>query len=156
MARPQGTGRCHCLLSCHSVTSAEQNATATRYILIAIALLAVAAIVWTISDVLVIGFGAIVLATVLRVLVEPIARFTHWSERRALVAVVVILLGLFTLLFWLFGRQVTREFAEMREQLPGAVEQVRRWIAGSQVGRMALDLFKQSSEGANVMSNAGM
>jgi predicted PurR-regulated permease PerM len=151
-----GTGRCNCLLSRHSVTSAEQNATATRYILIAIALLAVAAIVWIISDVLVIGFGAIVLATVLRVLVEPVARFTHWSERWALVAVVLMLLGLFTLLFWLFGRQAAHQFAEMREQLPGAVEKVRQWIAGSQMGRMALDLFKQSSEGANTMGNASM
>ena len=136
------------------MTSAEQNATATRYILIAIALLAVAAILWTISDVIVIGFGAMVLATVLRALVEPLARVTHWSERWALVIVVVGLVVLMALLFWLFGRQAAAQFAEMRQQLPGAVEKMRQWIADTQIGRMALDLFKQSSEGGNVMSNA--
>src|SRR5687767_193024 len=109
----QGTTRHIRLLNCHSVTSAEQNATATRYILIAIALLALAAIVWTISDVLVIGFGAIVFATVLRVMVEPLARVTGWRERWALVAVVLALTAAFAVLFWLFGRQAAHQFAEM-------------------------------------------
>ena len=136
------------------MSSAEQNATATRYILIAIALLAVAGIIWTIADGIVIAFGAIVFATVLRVLVEPLARVTGWRERWALVAVVLTLLALFAGLFWLFGRQATHQFAEMREQLPGALEKMRDWIARSQIGRMALDLFK-SSENAPSLASAG-
>ena len=129
------------------MTSAEQTSTATRYILIAIALVAVAAIIWTISDVLVIAFGAIVFATVLRVLTVPVARVTHLSERWALVIVVLGLIVIFGLLFWLFGRQAAAEFAEMREQLPAAIEKFRTWIADSKIGQMALGLFQQSSEG---------
>jgi predicted PurR-regulated permease PerM len=132
------------------VTSAEQNATATRYILIAIALLAVAVILWTISEVIIIAFGAIVFATVLRVLTEPVVRVTHWKDRWALMAVVLALTGLMALLFWLFGRQAAHQFAEMREQLPGALDKLREWIGGSQMGRLALDLFKKSSEGSAV------
>jgi predicted PurR-regulated permease PerM len=138
------------------VTSAEQNATATRYILIAIALLAVAAILWTIADVIVIAFGAIVFATVLRVLSEPLARATGWSERLALVAVVLALIVIIGVLFWLFGRQAANQFAQMREQLPGALEKLREWVAESQIGRTALDLFRKSSESSNPLSNAGM
>ena len=128
------------------MTSAEQNATATRYILIAIALLAVAAILWTIADVLVIGFGAIVFAAVLRAIVEPVARVTHLSERLTLVVVVLALLALFGLLFWLFGRQAAHQFADMREQLPGAIEKARAWLEGNPIGRTILGLFQQSSE----------
>ena len=141
-----GTTLCNRLLSCNYVTSAEQNATATRYILIAIALLAVAAILWTIADVLVIGFGAIVFAAVLRAIVEPVARVTHLSERLTLVVVVLALLALFGLLFWLFGRQAAHQFADMREQLPGAIEKARAWLEGNPIGRTILGLFQQSSE----------
>jgi predicted PurR-regulated permease PerM len=132
------------------VSSAEQNATATRYILIAIALLAVAAIIWTIADVLVIGFGAIVFATVLRVMVEPLARLTGWRERWALLVVVLTLIAVFAVLFWLFGRQAAHQFALMREQLPAAIEKLREWVAGSQIGRTALDMFKKSQEDASL------
>jgi predicted PurR-regulated permease PerM len=138
------------------VTANEQIPYVTRYILIAIALLAVAAIIWTIAEVLVIGFGAIVFATVLRVLTEPLARVTGWREHWALVTVVLGLLALLALLFWLFGRQATNQFAEMREQLPGAVEKVRAWIAGSQLGQMVLDLFKPASEDGGAPTGAGM
>ena len=132
------------------MTSTEQTVNATRYILIAIALLAVAAILWTISDVIVIAFGSIVFATVLRALSEPLAKVTHWSERWSLAAVVVGLTLILLLLFWLFGRQAASQFAEMRDRLPAAMEKVREWVGGSQLGRLTLDLFKQSSEGSAV------
>jgi predicted PurR-regulated permease PerM len=137
------------------MTPAEQTTTATRYILIGIALLAVAAIIWTIADVLVIAFGAIVFATVLRVLTEGVSRVTHWSDRWALVAVVVGLLAALGLLFWLFGRQAANEFAEMREQLPLAVEKFRTWIAESKLGGMLLDSFKQTADGGGSLAKAG-
>ena len=138
------------------MTSAEQTTTATRYILIAIALLAVAAIIWTIADVLVIAFGAIVFATVLRVLTEAVSRLTHWPERWALVFVIGTLLAALGLLFWLFGRQAANQFAEMREQLPLAVEKFRTWIAESKLGQLVLDSFKQSADGGGSLAKAGM
>lgn len=137
------------------MTSAEQTTNATRYILIAIALLAVAAIIWTISDVLVIAFGTIVFATVLRVLAEPLARVTGWHERWALVAVVAALIGIVGMLFWLFGRQAANQFAEMREQLPVAAEKFQTWLADSKLGQMALDLFRQTTGGGDSAAKAG-
>ena len=136
------------------VSSAETS-NATRYILIAIALLALAAILWTVADVLVIAFGAIVFATVLRALSEPLARVTGWRNRWALVAVVLGLLVLSALLCWFFGHQVAQQFVEMRERLPAALEKVRQWIAGSTVGQAALDMLKQTPEGGNHLANAG-
>jgi predicted PurR-regulated permease PerM len=137
------------------VSSDEQNASATRYILIAIALLAVAVIVWAISDMLIIAFGAIVFATVLRALAEPLARVTGWGERWALVAVVLSLLAMVVLLFWMFGHQAARQFAEMREQIPAGIERLRNWVAGSQVGKVLLGLFTSSTEGGGAVSGAG-
>ena len=137
------------------MTSAEQNATATRYILIAIALLAVAAIIWRVADMLVIAFGAIVFATVLRAIVEPIARLTHWRERWVLVLVVLVLLAGSGLLFWLFGKQAAHQFTTMRDQLPAAFEKLRAWVAESEIGKAALDLFRRNSEGGLPLGGAG-
>ncbi len=127
----------------------------TRYIIIAIALIAVAALIWTVSEVLVIGFGAIVLATVLRAMVVPLARVTHWSERVSLGVVLVALILMFGMLFWLFGRQAAQQFAEMHERLPVAAEKFKAWLAESELGRMVIDGIKQAAQGSDSLSNAG-
>ena len=64
--------------------SAPSTVTATRYIIIAIALVAIAVLIWSVAEVFVIAFGAIVMASVLRAMVVPLARVTHWKERIAL------------------------------------------------------------------------
>lgn len=127
----------------------------TRHVIIALALVAVAALVWTLSEVLVIGFGAIVFATVLRAMVGPLARVTHWSERASLTVVVLVLLLVLGAMFWLFGRQAAQQFAQMREQLPEAAEKFRAWIAESRLGQMALDAFKGATQGGGGVSGAG-
>jgi predicted PurR-regulated permease PerM len=138
------------------VNPAPPDPNVTRYILIAITLVALAAIIWTIADVFVIAFGAIVFATVLRALAEPLAKATGWRERWALAAVVGGLLIVAGLLSWLFGRQAMQQFVAMREQLPAAVEKFQHWVGETELGRMALDLLKQTSEGGNPLANAGV
>src|SRR5688572_6823217 len=77
----------------------------TRQTIIAVALVGLAVLIWSIAEVLVIAFGAVVLATVLRALAGPLHRATKWSERVSLFVVVLGLIVVFGLLFWLFGRQ---------------------------------------------------
>jgi predicted PurR-regulated permease PerM len=127
----------------------------TRYIIIAIALVAVAALIWSISEVLVIGFGAVVFATVLRAMSVPLARVTHWSERVCLGLVIVALILVFGVLFWLFGRQATRQFAEMQERLPVAAEKFQAWLAETELGGMLVDGLKEAMQGGGSLSNAG-
>jgi predicted PurR-regulated permease PerM len=135
--------------------SATAVATPTRYIIIAIALVAVAAIIWTVADVIILAFGAIVFATVLRAIADPLIRITGWRERWVLVLVVVVLALVLAATFWLFGRQAVAQFAEMREQLPAAIEKLKEWLARSTLGKMALDLLKVPEEGQGSLSGAG-
>lgn len=135
--------------------AAASTTSITRYIIIAIALIAVAALIWNVSQVLVIAFGAVVLATVLRAMVVPLARVTHWSERVSLGVVLVALILVLGLSFWLFGRQATQQFAEMHERLPVAAEKFQAWLAESELGGMVVDGFKQAMQGSDSLSNAG-
>lgn len=127
----------------------------TRYILVAIALVAVAALIWTVAEVLVIAFGAIVVATVLRAMAVPLARLTGWPERLCLVLVILGSLAALALLSWLFGRQAAHQFAEMRQQLPAAAEKFQAWLAESRLGRVVVDGLKQIPATEGPLTSAG-
>lgn len=127
----------------------------TRHILIAIALVGLAVLIWSVAEVFVIAFGAIVLATVLRALVGPLARATGWSERVSLLAVVLGLIVAFSGLFWLFGHQATQQFAEMRQQLPAATEKFQAWLAETRLGQMINDGLKQVAASDTPLTSAG-
>ena len=130
-----------------SAPRARRDSDVTRYILIAIALVAVAAILWLIADALVLAFGAIVFAAVLRAVADPLARWTGWRERWAVMATVGALLVVLGLFSWLFGAQTVRQFDEMRERLPEATEKFRNWIERSPAGRMISESVAGMFEG---------
>jgi predicted PurR-regulated permease PerM len=138
------------------MNAASKSTEITRYILIAIALVLVAAMLWLTVDAWVIGFGAIVFATVLRAAAEPIQGMTHLSERWSVVVAVVLLLILFALLSWLFGAQTARQFAELRDRLPEAVSKLQEWLQGSATGRAIVDGVKQALGNGDAAANFGV
>lgn len=138
------------------VTSLRKDSNVIRYILIAVAVVALMAITWRVVDVLIIAFGGVVMATVLRAAAEPLARRTGWSERWSLLAVVVTLLLAFGLLAWMFGAQAANQFADLRERLPQAAEKLRTWLEGSRAGKAVVDSVKQAVGGENAASGIGM
>jgi len=134
--------------------SADAKTTdATRTILIAIGLVAIATILWLITDALLIGFGAIVFATVLRTIAGPLQRRAGWSERWSVVAAVFGLLILAALLCWLFGAQAAHEFAELREQLPVATQKFKAWVERWPAGRTAIETLRQGTGNGEALSN---
>lgn len=134
--------------------SADAKTTdATRYVLIAIALVAIAAVLWLTIDALLIGFGAIVFATLLRTIAEPLQRRTGWSDRWSVIAAVFGLLILAALLCWLFGAQAAHEFAELRERLPAATQKFKAWVERWPAGQAAIETFKQGTGNGEALSN---
>lgn len=119
----------------------------TRHILVAIALTAVALLLWKVREALVIGFGAIVFATVLRALGDLLRRRTGLPERWSVIVAVVLILVLFGGLAWFFGAQTARQFAELRERLPQALEKFQAWVEQTPAGQMVVDGLKQAGGG---------
>lgn len=124
-------------------TTRTDNRNALRYILLAIALTAVAALLWRVREALLVGFGAIVFATVLRAIAAPLRHRLGWSDRLSVCVAVVGLLTVLGLLGWLFGAQTARQFAELREQLPGALEKLQTWVESSPAGRSLVESLQQ-------------
>ena len=73
---------------------------------IAVAVAALAFILWQLRDVLPLLFGGIIVATGLRALSDTVSRVTPLSPRAALPGVVIALLALIGAGVWLVGGQV--------------------------------------------------
>lgn len=128
----------------------------TRHLLVAIALLALAALVWTVVDALVIGFGGIVFATVLVALSRPLSRVTGLAPRWSLMIVIVGLVVVGGAFAWLFGNEVAGQFSELQRRLPEAVASLRAWLEGSPAGRTVVDSVRDAAANAELVSQAGL
>lgn len=128
----------------------------TRHLLVAVALLALAALVWTVVDALLIGFGGIVFATVLLALARPLSRMTGLGPRWSLAIVIAALLVVGIVLGWLFGNEVANQFAELQRRLPEAVAKLRVWLEGSSAGRTVVASARDTVANAELLSQAGL
>lgn len=119
----------------------------TRQVIIGIALVAVALLLWRVRAALLVGFGAIVFATALRALADVLRHRCRLSERWSVLAATGLVLISLVAFGWLFGAQTAKQFAALRDQLPAAVEKFRSWVATSPVGKVAVDAIKGTAEG---------
>lgn len=128
---------------------------ATRHILVAIVLLAVAGIVWSVADAVVIAFGGIVLGSVLLSLSLPLARVTGLTPRWSLAIVIVGLFATGVALSWLFGAEVAEEFSELQRQLPEAARKFEDWLRNTPAGRVVVDSVEQAGATTEALTRAG-
>lgn len=137
-------------------SSQVSNGNIPRYITIAIALVALAIVLWRISGVLVIGFGGVVLAAMLRALAVPLCRRTGWGERWCVLIVVLVLVVVFAAMCWLFGQQATTETHELREQFPVAVGKLDKLIERYDVGKRLVAGVHEATVSARTLTGVSL
>jgi predicted PurR-regulated permease PerM len=115
----------------------------TYRVLIAVGVIALAVLAWQLAEVLMLIFGGVVLASVLRALSDPLQLRTPLSARAALALVVVVLLAALVAAFWLVGEQLAVQLSQLLELLPGGLNDVRAWLEGFTFGRWLVELSRQ-------------
>jgi predicted PurR-regulated permease PerM len=95
-----------------------------RRVLVVIALGALAALLWRLADVLLLAFGAVVVAVILRALADLIAASIPATKRWSLALAVVAIVAALALVLFLFGRQMRAQLGQLAAVLPPAVEYV--------------------------------
>jgi predicted PurR-regulated permease PerM len=108
-------------------------------VLVVLALVTLALFLWQVVDVLLLIFGASLIAILLRTLADPIARHTPLPESVALGLVVLLVLGLFGLAGWLFGSEIAAQLGELVDRLPDAWDSVQAYLADTRLGSIVLD-----------------
>ncbi|MEZ5844014.1 MAG: AI-2E family transporter [Hyphomicrobiaceae bacterium] len=85
---------------------------------------ALAYAVWTLSDILLLGFGAILIALGLDLMAGGISRWTGLSRRTAVLVGLLVVIVVVAAVFTVFGGQIYSQLRTLSEQLPTAVGRI--------------------------------
>jgi predicted PurR-regulated permease PerM len=105
-----------------------------RRVLVAIALVALACLLWRAVDVLFLVLGGVVVAVLLRAGAEPIARRTRVPDRWAVAAVAIVILVALVLVGWLVGTEVNAQVSDLLRRLPQAWQGLQQRLGVSALG----------------------
>jgi predicted PurR-regulated permease PerM len=112
-----------------------------RRVLAGALIIAVLIALWMISQVLVLGFGGVVIAVVLRNMSAPVARALRVSGQVALLLTTLGLAVLAIAFFAVFGALAVDQFSALLSEIPAAVASSRKWLQSYTEGRWLLVLL---------------
>ncbi|SOZ38431.1 AI-2E family transporter [Cupriavidus neocaledonicus] len=114
-------------------------------LLVTLILVGLLALLWRLSDLLVVSFGAIVLAVALRSLATLMHGRLHIPERWSVLAGVLLVATALCAIGWLVGEPLAEQLAKLRERLPFASRAVLGWMHANRVGQLALQVWQDTT-----------
>lgn len=126
-----------------------------RRLLLALLVLALAWAVWYLRFVLVLAFGAILFAVILRSAARPLRERLHLPDSLALTLAIVLILGAFAASLAAFGAQVAAQARSIAEALPQALEEVRSLAASVGLAGWIDQQFRELASGSGGAGNVG-
>lgn len=97
-----------------------------RRVLIVLAICLLTLVAWQLRDVLLLAFGAILVAVILHAFSDVLVRYARIPERWGIAAATTLILLLFLALLVLFGSQIRAQVANVAEKLPVALDNLTR------------------------------
>lgn len=132
-----------------SAPTETHNAPYIRRVLIAVGItllsVALALLLWYGVRVLLVGFAGVLLAVLLRSIADGIAHVTRLSNGWALLVTIVLLVGLFVGMGFLFAPSVTEQANQLARDLPTALDKLRHRLQSTGWGKQALQLWDQAN-----------
>ena len=118
-------------------------------VLLVALVIALAAAVWQLALVFILGFGAIIVAVTLDNLAAPVAERLRMSQNWALALTTIVLFLISVGFLAAFGTRAADQFSLLAAQLPGAWEETRDWLNSWDLGRWMLSLGESAATGAS-------
>lgn len=126
-----------------------------RRVLIVIALVSVVYLVWQLRTMLLMLFGAVVVASVFRALADLIRRFVRVPDGVAVGISVLLVLGIIGGLAAVFGAQITSQVHTLTEAVPQAWQSLQARIADLGFGEQLKGIMASSRSGGGGISGIG-
>jgi predicted PurR-regulated permease PerM len=117
------------------------------YTAVALALAALFALAWKLREVLLLAFGAVVIAAIIRAIARPVIRRYPKREKLGILGAVLVMLLFLSGVFWLFGRQISEQMHGLGERLPEAAAKARDWAEQHAAGRFVLEKLQGANAG---------
>lgn len=127
-----------------------------RKFLIGLALLVLALLLWKLSDVLLLAFGAVLVAIVLHAAADALVRYLRVPDRWGLMVAGLLILMVFIGLGALFGTQVRAQFSNVVERLPFAVDNFSKNLGLGQVSDDISEMISNAPSGGLAARLAGI
>lgn len=124
-------------------------------VLVTIALVGLAWLAWNYRALLLLIFGASLVAVIFDLIAGPVQKRAHLPHGVALAIAVLLVLGLFGLAAWAFGAEVVRQSAQLSELLPQAWEVVQARLAALGVAPDQVREVVGTDGGSGIVSNLG-
>ena len=110
-----------------------------RRVFIFFAIAAFAAALWTLSELLILVFGSILVAVVLRAIAEPIRQVTSIGERLALLLAGLAIIAVLGIASYLFGSRISGQLVTVIEMLPDAATSLSKQMPFLTVSELVRD-----------------
>lgn len=105
-----------------------------RRTLIVIAIVAGVLLLWQLRDVVVLLFGAVMVATIFRAISDLLEKHLHLPERISVLLAVLLIVGIIAGLIWSIGSQVGAQSQDLAVTLPRAAQIIDNRLAGMGLG----------------------
>lgn len=134
----------------------SDEATFVRRVLILIALVGGALILWQLRYVLVLLFGTVLIATIIRAIADPVAKHLRLPEGISVLLSVLVIIGVVGATIWLVNAQVSAQSQHLADAIPRAVTMVDDWLGGFGMNHPLESWFKRiHSDNSVIISNFG-
>ncbi|MDP2419591.1 MAG: AI-2E family transporter, partial [Hydrogenophaga sp.] len=114
----------------------------TRILALGTLLIVLGLLAWRLSDVLVLMFGAVIVAVALQAFAAPLERFLGVKHQLAVAAAVVLTLAVVVLGSWLAGDRLLAQTEDLRQRIPEAMAALVAWARGHSLGLAALKVWE--------------
>jgi predicted PurR-regulated permease PerM len=127
-----------------------------RKLLIAFGILAFLLLLWQLSDVLLLAFGAVLVAVILHAFADVLARYAKVPERWALTAATLIIFAVLLGMAVLFGAQMRGQIANIAERLPLAIDTLTKELGLGEISGQLPQMLGMGPGGGFVSRVAGI
>ncbi len=111
--------------------------------LVAFAML-LALVAWQLLDLIMLAFGAVIVATALMGLASMLERHARLPAKMSVVTALLLVVFMITALALLVGDPLAEQFEVLRQRLPAAVDAVTKWLNSYRLGVAALQHIEEA------------
>ena len=127
-----------------------------RKTLIVLGLGLMALLLWKLADVLLLAFGAVLVAILLHAASDALVRFLRVPERWSLTLASLVIFALFLAIMALFGTQVRSQFSSVVERLPFALDNFSKHLGIGPVSDDLSEIVNNAPAGGMAARLAGI
>lgn len=136
----------------------EANSTADlgfwfRVLLLAVCIIVATLLLWQLIHLLLLVFGAVLVAVLLRAFADLIERYTPLQEKSSLAAAVVVILLLIAGFIFILGAQIQQQMFQLASRIPDFLESVEKQSGVSNIEEWLAARIERALDSASIVAN---